>query len=176
MTRIAILTALFGMIEFDSSEGMWKSDARFTVGDATVTTRISFLGHEVTEANAPILRTYLDTIPDMYRKCWDRIAATYTTDPVIVDFINDQRAEIYPDDLVDYFAVSCVDEITPEKFLEKIRLRAIWFSLPEDVNTSSDTPSLNCCFDFGLDSDFSDEILACRFTENRELTGISHES
>ena len=77
--------------------------------------------------------------------------------------------EMDEDALTGALGVECREEVTPERFLDALEPRGITLAPTKDGG-------MDCTFDFSLDPAVTDQLLAIRFGQGREICDISHES
>jgi hypothetical protein len=121
----------------------------------------------LSDGNAETFAAMLDSAPELYAKGRKALLDGRETNELIKDFIEFHLEEI--DTLHEMFGVDSNSEITPEMFIEKLKLTAISF------RTAKNEP-FECALDFMISRECSDEILVVIFNETCEVVNISHES
>ena len=170
METVLLQTSLFGALEFKNQDGLMK-DVSILLGGRKLTVTLYLWENFITEQNYADVLTFLEQIPAMYQKAREVIETSHQENEVIRYFIQSQINEIEEQVLLDYFDVETLQQITPERFLQKLEPRTIWIA-----PTVSPNGEIDCTFDFSIEEEISDELLVISFSPAMEITRIVHES
>lgn len=164
----ALDTALFGSLRFPVKEGL------FQTLPVTLEGREQMINLYIPEElarpeNWDAITALLDGVPGMCRKARQRMERDSRTGEVMRLFVRDQLEELDQAPLLEAFGAARREEISPERFLQKLEPRAVTVApLAEG--------KMACTIDFSLDPSLSDELLVFRFGQDQEICDITHES
>ncbi len=163
MAVITLNTTLFNTIKFNSEEGLWEYYTILLDGKECET-RLDIEAEQGDEDIVQI-QTYLENIPQMIRMTKDVLKENYPFNETIRVFIDFQMDEIDKENMLSCFDVNDISEVTPERFIEKLKICGISI----DGNTE-------CIIDLCLDENITDELLVVHFNHEMNIIDITHES
>ncbi len=161
-------TLLFGVLRFPVKEGLFETLPIPLRGRTRMVDL--YIWEDLAQPDRwEAITAMLNAIPEMYQKARARFEAEQETNQVIAFFLRDQMEEMDEDALTGALGVECREEVTPERFLDALEPRGITLAPTKDGG-------MDCTFDFSLDPAVTDQLLAIRFGQDREICDISHES
>lgn len=163
MAEITMNTKLFGEIEFDPEAGLWEY-YNITLDGQEIQTRLD-IEAELCEEDMLLVQNYLDHIPQLIKKAKAVSAENYPKDETIRLFVDFQMEEIDEESLLSCVGVDSLEEVTPKRFLEALKLCGI-----------SIDGNAECILDLCLDKDITDALLVVHFSQAFEILDIAHES
>lgn len=164
-------TALFGVLEFPVEQGLFK-DVTVVLEGREVSFRLYIWEGLATETHRREILAFLERLPELYRQSKEEIRRGCQTNAVMMYFVEDQVTYLDEGCLIDYFGVECREDVTAERFIEKLELRGVAIAPKEDTCDGT----LDFSMDFSIDPALSDELLVFRFDPALTLYDICHES
>ena len=169
MGYVKIDTDLFGKLEIPVKEGLME-DYTIDIDGKAINTTLYILENFIDSENVRIVKHFLENIVKMYETAKEEILENRDTDETIRFFIDNERDNMDEENLSQIFQTDSTDNVTDERFVEKLEPRLIRIA-PND-----DTGHIECSFDLSLGEEYSDELLVVSFNQQLSVDYVTHES